>query len=355
MSDPNALGRLAPVMSFKIKSRGGPVLLRFFTWDESIRTFVPWGSASDFVATVDTPGIITQGGGQKGHQGKGTFFPKEDKVVPPVDKRRFSKTFNTIADNLIQGPGATGVTGTPRPDVRPDPPVVSVDPKTLSLAYDGLTEVPDDDPTGVGGTSLQESGIFQVPPDSPWYEPWGWKIWYTGHKLDSATRPNPDPFAGNMGITDEGPWIGNWWRWGDESQTGVPRPHELYAGFQIPGFSHPWFLYPEGQTHHGIPASYWDVAGSLTYRYHGHNQPQQSLNWAWGAGMYFQITNDDTAGGQSNPWGQSLGPHHIIPYVEVATFWDGWSFGGAAADTVYEVTWQIDYKGGSRIGFAVNL
>lgn len=190
-------------------------------------------------------------------------------------------------------------------------------------------------------------------PEPPWYQPDNFRLFYSGNKGDKVPgRPpwaggpadggNPDPGKNNLGWRAEGPFIQFGWEYGEHNQ------HELYCGYAI-------CARKARKLPSWWPSSdhWYDDSGRIGYR---HWWPRGQMGcgaaqWAVGAGSYFQFTNDRDAGGQSNPWGETLGPNHMKPYIEIVIKWDTNLLEGVA--DFFEISVEIDYTGDVRGAFGV--
>ena len=188
------------------------------------------------------------------------------------------------------------------------------------------------------------------PPEAlPWWVPDNFRLFYSGNKGDKvpgrANVPgggNPDPGIGNLGWRAEGPFIQFGWKYGEHNQ------HEMYCGYAICARKArklpSWW---PSSDHH------YDDSGRMGYR---HWWPRGGMGcgaaqWAVGGGSYLQWTNDRDAGNQSNPWGETFGPNHLKPYVEVVIKWDTNLLKGVA--DFFEISVELDSAGDIRGAFGV--
>ena len=402
--------RFMDIKQITVKSAGGPVLVRFFTWNQEFRRFEPYGYPSNIRIKLDSgDGTQPLVNNKTGSQVPGTFFPAKGRLLSKEGRRHFSNILGVRTEKMltrgqewVQDPVTAPQNGPPtgRPFV-PTPPTGGwqqlqpvpygyPDDRTFSVAPvpgdddDVYEEVPGllfpyvDDRYSVkplpgeyapltpyelndwnlGGRSIgstdpypdftdvwRDQGFPDLSrptaseSDDPFNRPFGWKLAYSGHTGDGLTAlPTEGPQ--NMGISNFGPFVGPYWRYGDP-RNGVPRPHELYLAVQIPEFTYGIpFLGIGPQTHHGIPSSYWDTAGKVHYQYHGLSRDRMQV--AIGAFAYFQITNDDLAGDQQGT-DQSIGPQHIIPGFTVMSRFAG------TGDHIWEIGLEVDFHGDERV------
>ena len=309
------VGRILPVTRIIVESKRGPVIPAFFTFNRQTLRFEMWGSPSypeNIPFTSDNEDTLSR--------------RRQGRNIPGV-----------LSDNS-------------EPSIGTDPATVptgaewhTYNPSMEELVQDGTLPAeawPEWDPDTFDWGAIVAAGNNRGV-NWPWWRPRGYHIYYSGNKLDDAME-NPDPGKGNLGLR-EGPFIGPNWHWGD-SEGGR---HELYLGCQIPQI---------GQRHGGIPEAYWDLAGRVGYRY---NPPAgQMCGFGLGIGTYFQWTNDEVAGGQSNPWGQTIGPHHLDPYVEVVVDWDWgdvFQLPGEGAGADYKISIELGYDGDIRGGVTLGF
>ena len=310
------LGRLLDITKITVRSKKGPVIPAFFTFNRMTQRFEMWGSPS---YPQDLPFLADNPNGPANNS-----VPTRSLPGPNASPQDFTDPWYMHIPTIDQV--ITGQNGGVDPEAFPD-----FNPDTIPWEEFG--------PPSPERVPLDPSRPYT---DTwPWWQPRGYHIYYSGNKLDDAME-NPDPGKGNLGLR-VGPFIGPNWHWGD-SEGGR---NELYLGCQIPQI---------GQRHGGIPEPYWDLAGRVGYRYH---PPEgQMCGWGWGIGTYFQWTNDQDVNDQSNPWGETIGPHHLDPYVEIHTEWDwGDYFGlpgeGSGAD--YHISIELGYDGDIRGGVTVGF
>jgi len=315
------IGRTMPVTRIVVHSKRGPVIPAFFTFNRSTLRFERWGTPTypeSIPYTIDNDTKLQK----KRSRGASGVVPKT-KHRQGTDPARVPTgpewhTYNPSYEELISDENM----GNP-----------------LSVAYEGSREREDDPFPDYDPDMFDWGGLGQAQGGGvnwPWWRPGGYHIYYSGNKLDDAME-NPDPGKGNLGLR-VGPFIGPTWDWND-SYGGR---NELYLGCQIPQI---------GQRHGGIPEPYWDLAGRVGYRY---NPPVgQMCGFAFGVGTYFQWTSDDDVNDQSNPWGQTLGPHHLDPYVEIVIDWDWGDYLGLPGEGLgvdYQISIELGYDGDIRGG-----
>ena len=99
--------RLADIKRITIKSEGGPVLLKFFIWDEMRKMFRPYGHASDVTARLEED-IQPLVNNKKGSQTTGKVFPTGRSGRKKIhDKRGFRNKLHNDVKTLL-GPTRSG-------------------------------------------------------------------------------------------------------------------------------------------------------------------------------------------------------------------------------------------------------
>ena len=309
------VGRRLPVKKITVRSKYGPVIPAFFTFNRMTQRFEMWGSPS---YPQDLPFLADNPNGPANNSVPARSLPSPN--ASPEDFERPWYLYNPNLKEVVVGGRGVGSEA-----------YLEFDPDTYNWDLEMLSPKNDLGMGAVGG-AVAGQGI-----EWPWWFPNGYHLFYSGNKLDNAME-NPDPGKGNLGLR-VGPFIGPSWHWSDS----VGARNELYLGCQIPQL---------GQRHGGIPETYWDLAGRVGYRYH---PPEgQGCGFCWGAGTYFQWTNDEAAGGQSNPWGETIGRHHLDPYVEIHTEWDWNSAHGIESDVDFHISVELSYDGDIRGGVTIS-
>ena len=201
----------------------------------------------------------------------------------------------------------------------------------------------DEDPDGDGddhfwsGPIMPPPGVPQgppLPPDpgAPWWEEYEPEY---GDSLGGLVIPD-------MPLPGWRPSPPPWWGWpdnGDHSQ------HEIYCGFALTARK-------AAKMPSWWPSSdhWYDDSGRIGYRYWNDRGRYVcgAPSLGYGAGTYLQYTNDDDAGGQSNPYGETHGPNHLKPFVEIVIKWDTTLF----AD-FFEISVELDSSGDVRGAFGI--
>lgn len=278
-------GEVYSVKSLTVDSKGKPVRLFFYTWNNVIRRFQHWGYSDENVTLPYSSGDLPPS--LEGHWAWGDRVPRggsdDPAITDWVDPANVPNPPKTPAIQDIYGP-----------------------------------------PEAVGANE-----------EWPWWMPDGCRIMYSGNKEDHLfTNPTED---GNLGIR-QGGYIDATWDIGES----VGR-HEVFLGCQIPEF---------GAQHGGVPSAYWDIAGRVGYNWWFHEG--QGLQVALSPSMNFQWTNDDTAGNQSNPSGETWDAHHVNLKAGITVKWDNGSFFGFS-DADFIITVDMDMTGDIYAGVGVQL